>query len=151
MDKIEIRVAKPEESGLLSRLALSSKRHWGYDEELISLWRDDLIFSPEFIRTNPVYVGCQNGKIIAVYAFCTLAGVTELEHFWLAPEFIGLGVGQQMFQHLTKQLKIRGKRSLKIVSDPNAAGFYKRMGAKRIAVTPSKPAGRMLPVFEWSV
>ena len=37
----------------------------------------------------------------------------------------------------------------RLESDPNAAGFYARMGARRVGEVPSKAmAGRMLPVFE---
>jgi hypothetical protein len=36
---------------------------------------------------------------------------------------------------------------LKIVSDPNAEGFYLRMGAQRVGWVAAQPRGRRLPLL----
>ncbi len=40
-----------------------------------------------------------------------------------------------------------GGATLRIASDPNAEGFYLKMGARRVGETPSQPEGRALPLL----
>src|SRR5437667_161622 len=58
--------------------------------------------------------------------------LAELEHMWIRPEHMGNGVGRALFQQIVvraAQLKVTG---LELSADPNAEGFYQRMGAARI-------------------
>ena len=41
-DRLDIRRAQPHEAAALTDIAHRAKRHWGYAEELITLWRDAL-------------------------------------------------------------------------------------------------------------
>src|SRR5207302_7733682 len=41
----------------------------------------------------------------------------------------------------------RDPASLEIASDPNAQGFYRRMGARPVGFVPSRPRGRRLPLL----
>ena len=56
----------------------------------------------------------------------------SIEHFWILPEYIGNGLGTKLFQHAVKIAGSMNAKWLEIVSDPNAEGFYSKMGAKRI-------------------
>ena len=44
-----LRAAVAADATALSALALASKRHWGYRESLIALWRDELEITPDTI------------------------------------------------------------------------------------------------------
>jgi hypothetical protein len=46
------------------------------------------------------------------------------------------------------ELRAEGVERLRIASDPNALGFYEKMGARRIGDVPATPAGRTLPLLE---
>ena len=150
--KLSITRARPREAAELSQIPIASKRYWGYPEAWIDLWRDDLTITAAKIRARDFWVGRLEESIVFIYSIRPIStNEYELEDCWVAPAYIGQGYGAILFDHLRQTLKNLGCSRLKIVSDPHAAGFYLRMGAVRIGEEPSKPAGRMLPVFRLSV
>lgn len=127
-----IRRAIPEEASTLTNIALAAKRHWGYPEHWIKHWEADLTISPEFIEGNEVYVAESDGEIRGFYALCIDDQQAELEHMWVLPDHIGSGIGKELFlaaMDHANQLKVN---EVGITADPNAAGFYEHMGARRV-------------------
>ncbi len=144
---IHIRRAKPNEAHVLTEIAHAAKRHWGYPENWIEHWKNDLTITPEFISKNEVYVAVAGEEIVGCCAIVCVDSLAELEHMWIKPEHIGTGVGRALFLHLKKRAVYLGLPALEISSDPNAEGFYQRMGAKRIGDVRSEIKGepRVLP------
>jgi N-acetylglutamate synthase-like GNAT family acetyltransferase len=144
---IRIRRAKPEEAATLTEIAHAAKRHWGYPENWIEHWKDDLTITPEFVSTNEVYAALAEEKIVGCCALVFDGSLAELEHMWIKPEHIGTGVGRALFLHLKERAVQLGLPALEISSDPNAEGFYQRMGAKRTGDVRSEIEGkpRVLP------
>ena len=127
-----IRRSSPDEAATLTTIALEAKRHWGYPEHWIKHWESDLTISSDFIRDNHVYVAEEEGEIRGFYALCVAGQKAELEHMWVTPAFIGTGVGKELFLDAMERAAKLDVSSVEISSDPNAAGFYKRMGATQI-------------------
>ena len=144
---ITIRRARPAEGEILTRIAHAAKRHWGYSEEWIRLWRKDLSVDQTFIRGNRVFVATVVDEPVAFYALTGSGREHELEHFWVDPEHMNKGIGRRLFAHAVKTARSSGADSIKIVSDPHAEGFYLQMGADRVGEHASQPPGRMLPVL----
>ena len=147
---IEIRRARRADAETLTRLAHAAKRHWKYPEAWIALWADALTVTPDFIERHPVYCAVEGEAIVGFYALtgAESAGATrELEHMWVAPDRIGGGVGRALLRHAIDRLRADGAVTLRIASDPYAEGFYRRMGARRVADVPSTPEGRTLPLL----
>ena len=138
-----IRRAVPDESATLTRIALDAKRHWGYPDDWIKHWESDLTISPEFINNNQVYVAEQGGEIQGFYALCINDTKAELEHMWVSPQFIGTGVGKELFLDAMERAAGLKVREVEISSDPNAAGFYERMGARKIGEVDSEVEGQL--------
>lgn len=143
----EIRAAHPDEAARLTEIAHAAKRHWGYSEDLISLWRADLTVSPEFVASHDVHCAVRNGDILGFYALSHEDDAFELEHMWVDPHDIGRGVGALLFEHAALTVRSQGGSVLHIASDPNAEGFYRKMGALLVGSVPSKPEGRTLPLL----
>ena len=142
-----IRSASPEDASTLTTIALEAKRHWGYPEHWITHWESDLTISSDFIRDNHVYVAEENGEIRGFYALCVKGDKAELEHMWVTPEVIGTGIGKELFLDAMERAAKLNVHAVEISSDPNAAGFYKRMGATQIGEVDSAIDGqpRKLP------
>ena len=87
--------------------------------------------TPEFIRDNDVYAAISDGEPFAFYALTGTGRKVELEHLWVSPAWIGSGVGRLMFEHAMDEAASRGASAVEIEADPNAEGFYLRMGARR--------------------
>jgi ribosomal protein S18 acetylase RimI-like enzyme len=142
-----IRNAVPEDAPALTRIAHSAKQHWGYPEHWIKHWESDLTISEDFIRNNQVYVAERDDQICGFYALSVHGSQAELEHMWVAPAHIGTGIGKELFLDAMDRSTAMNIRQVDITADPNAAGFYERMGATRTGDVVSEMDGqpRILP------
>src|SRR5688572_12792911 len=142
-----IRRALVSEADTLTRLALASKRHWGYPENWISHWKDALTITPEYIAANQVFVAEDDESIIGFYALVVSGDRAELDHMWVSPDHLGTGVGKALFVHAMRAAKGQSLSEVEILSDPNAEGFYQKMGAYRTGESVSEVDGqpRVLP------
>ena len=144
---IQIRRARPDEAELLTALAHAAKRHWNYPERWIEHWNADLTISPEFIHHNDVYVALIDGVVGGCCALVVSDSLAELEHMWIDPQQMGRGVGRALFEHTIQRATQLGFTELELSADPNAEGFYNRMGAVRIGEVRADMDGepRVLP------
>ena len=142
-----IRPASADDASVLTRIAHDAKRHWGYPEHWIKHWESDLTISADFIRDNHVYVAEEDGEIQGFYALSVTDSKAELEHMWVTPARIGTGLGKDLFLDAMERAASLSVSSVEIVADPNAAGFYKHMGATQIGETDASIDGqnRTLP------
>lgn len=147
---MEILRALPEQADCLSDISFSAKRYWGYPENWIRLWAPLLTISPDMILNFDTYAAYVENEPVAFYMLSFQGERANLEHFWVKPEFVGKGIGAQLFRHAQARCKAKGGRYLEIESDPNALGFYQRMGAHKIGEHYSEVDGqvRALPVLE---
>ncbi|HEV7797153.1 MAG TPA: GNAT family N-acetyltransferase [Pyrinomonadaceae bacterium] len=144
---MKIRRAVPDDAPVLTRIAHDAKRHWGYPEHWIEHWQEDLTISPDFVAANQVFVADSEGEVVGFYALIIRADKAELDHIWVAPAHIGSGVGKELFLHAMQTAAGQSVDQVEILSDPNAAGFYRKMGAHQIGETTSEIEGqpRTLP------
>lgn len=144
---IQIRRATPDESDILTSIAHAAKRHWNYPDKWIEHWSADLTITPDFIADNEVYVAVVDGVIAGCCALVVSDSLAELEHMWIDPRQMGNGVGRALFENTTQRAIQLGLTELELSADPNAEGFYERMGAKRIGEIQADMDGqiRVLP------
>jgi N-acetylglutamate synthase-like GNAT family acetyltransferase len=145
--ELHIRRANPDEADALTEIAHAAKRHWGYPENWIEHWKDDLTITSEFIADHETFVAVAGEEIVGCCALVLSESMAELEHLWIKPEHIGAGVGRALFLHTTERARNLGLPALEISSDPNAEGFYQRLGATRTGDIQSEIEGtpRVLP------
>ena len=145
--------AKPQDADPLTEIAQAAKRHWGYPERWIETWRDILTMRPQFIAENATYCAKEDGRIIGFYLLTMENDEMHLDHLWISPRAMRRGVGRALFQHAVEQAKKLGHHEIKIEADPNAAGFYERMGAKRTGVNVTEIEGRPreLPLMLYTI
>ena len=149
----QIRRAFPDEADSLSKIALAAKAHWGYPERWLEIWKPQLTFSPEYFTQNESWVAEENGLPIAFYTLQKKAGNAWLENLWVSPERIGKGIGKMLFLHAVRLSGQRGYQILQLEADPNAVGFYEKMGMHRIGERRADVEGqpRVLPILEISL
>jgi GNAT superfamily N-acetyltransferase len=135
---LRIRIALPEDAATLTKIAHDAKRHWGYPEHWITHWKDDLTISPDFVAANQVFVAEDGSQIMGFYALIIRQDKAELDHMWVAPAYIGSGVGKELFIHAMQNAAGSNLQEVTISSDPNAEGFYQKMGAHRVGETLSE-------------
>lgn len=144
----ELRRAQPLDASELSEVAFAAKRHWGYPEEWIQLWANELTVQPEYIEKNVVIAAVENGRIVGWCALIDDSDCCQLDYCWVLPEAMHLGLGRQLIEKAIALAAESGFATMKVIADPNAVGFYQKFGFRHIGTYPSLPKGRNLPVLE---
>jgi GNAT superfamily N-acetyltransferase len=141
--------AEPQDAEALTEIAYAAKRHWGYPERWIESWRDTLTIRAEFIAANVVWCAKEGVRAVGFYVLTNESDGLHLDHLWILPDAMGRGIGRALFEHAVEEARTLGHRILKIEADPNAEGFYARMGARRVgeAVTEIEGQRRELPLL----
>lgn len=116
-------------------------------------WRRDLTIHPKFVRDNEVYAAMAGSVPVGLYALVGRGRIVELEHLWVSPGSIGAGVGRALFEHAVGRAADLGAAMVEIEADPNAEGFYRRMGARKIGERVYEMDGerRALPLLAMEV
>lgn len=134
----------------LGDLAYGSKSFWGYNQDFLESCREDLEVTEEEIKNDLVYILEENGKTLGFYLFSYK--LNELDALFIDRDYIQKGYGKVLWEHLILELSLRGIREFGIVADPNAAGFYRRMGAKEVRKVQSlRDRDRKLVLFEYKM
>ena len=147
---ISIRRVLPIEADVLTQIAISAKSYWNCPEKWMEIWIPQLTFSPKYFEANESWTAELEGTPIAFYTWQDRNGIAWLENLWVSAEYIGMGVGKQLFLHALKLARQRGHKIMQLESDPNARGFYEKMGMRKIGEHPAEVDGqpRMIPVME---
>jgi GNAT superfamily N-acetyltransferase len=130
-----------------------SKAHWGYDAEFMRLsWRA-LQVDPAAIAEGRVFGAVdERDQPLGVVGCALLGDDVDLMHLFVEPGALGRGIGRALFATAIEWTRAQGRRTLLIASDPNAVGFYRRLGAVDAGWIESEAiAGRMLPLLKYAV
>jgi GNAT superfamily N-acetyltransferase len=145
---VEIRRAIPEEAPALKALMIASKGYWAYSDEWMAAWVGRLVLTAQYLpdHSGEVYVAVLEPVLAGFYALLPQGPLCILDDLWVAPERIRTGVGRQLFAHALRRAGDLGADRMEWDAEPNAAGFYVRMGAQHLGETISR-SGRTLPVM----
>lgn len=146
---IWIHRALPGQAELLTEIALAAKASWGYPEPWIEAWKTSLLILPTLLMEPPVFVATQGEMPVGFYVLRMEVSHCWLDHLWILPAWMGQGIGRALFNHAMECARAADINWLGVESDPNAEGFYLRMGAERIGTKFSRVCGvaRELPLL----
>jgi len=116
----------------------------------MEIWKPQLTFSPQYFAENNSWVAVNREKLIGFYTLQEKNGNAWIDNLWVLPEFIGQGIGKRLFLHGIEFSRQRGYKTLQLEADPNAFGFYEKMGMHKIGERHSEVDGqtRILPIME---
>lgn len=129
---MKIRPASPDEGWRLRELEIASKAYWGYPNEFMEQFAKVISMTPDYVRNHEVWVVEEAGQIAGFYGLIHHGDSCELDHLWLLPPYIGKGLGRQLFGHALQRARVAGAIRVEWRADPNATGFYKRMGGRYV-------------------
>jgi GNAT superfamily N-acetyltransferase len=128
---MQIRAAVPGEGERLREITAASKAHWDYDPELVRDWAASLDFSPDRIRNGELYVAQFDDRLVGwVEILSPVDGVCVLEDLWIEPAWIRKEIGSQLFRFAADRARALGARTMEWGAEPNAIGFYEKMGGR---------------------
>ncbi|MEZ5822178.1 MAG: GNAT family N-acetyltransferase [Xanthobacteraceae bacterium] len=145
--QLTIRAPDTEELPALSELCMRSKAVWGYDAAFMEACRRELSFDVSDLASSQVAVAARGGSLLGVVQVrMTAEGEADLAKLFVEPAELRRGVGQALFAWARDVARGLGAVRMTIEADPEAAPFYRRLGARDAGLAPSgSVAGRMLP------
>jgi GNAT superfamily N-acetyltransferase len=145
---VAVRQGREQDFGRLREIAVDAKAHWGYDRARVEEWAVGGDFEPESLRARLVFVAeAAGGEPVGWASLIPRAEVGWLEDLWVEPAWIGRGVGRLLFEHVAEQARGLGARRLEWEAEPNATGFYERMGGRYVRDSEVTEWGRVLEVL----
>ena len=98
------------------------------------------------LKSSSVGVAEMADNIVGVVQVEVANGEAELLKLFVEPKMLRTGFGRILFSWAVDQMDIMGASRMTIESDPDAAPFYRRMGAYDIGLaTSGSIPGRTLP------
>jgi GNAT superfamily N-acetyltransferase len=143
-----IRPGRADEGARLKEIAIAAKGHWGYEPEKVREWANQGDFTPQRLRELIVFVADAEGVAVGWASLIPRGGIGWLEDLWIDPGWMGMGVGSQLFRRTADEAKALGARRLEWEAEPNAIGFYKKMGARYVRNSEQTEWGRILSVMD---
>jgi N-acetylglutamate synthase-like GNAT family acetyltransferase len=143
---LTLREARTGELEALSALCLRSKATWGYDSAFLDACRAELTLTTDDLAKTRVHVAERDGIVIGVAQVSAESTTAHLEKLFIEPDLMRAGAGRALFAWARATAAQLGAATLVIEADPDAAPFYRRMGARDdgVAASGSIP-GRFLP------
>jgi GNAT superfamily N-acetyltransferase len=141
-----IRAPNVEELPALSELCMRSKAVWGYDADFMAACRTELTFVPGDLVYSRIAVAARGESVLGVAQVRMAGRDADLQKLFVEPSALRGGVGKALFDWAIDAAREMGASRMIIEADPDAAPFYRSLGARDIGLAPSGSiAGRMLP------
>lgn len=162
LSNITITKAVDTDSGLLTAIAFTAKRHWNYPDNYYNLWKEELTITKDYIKQKIVYKA-QHGELTVGF-YSIVENKSDfysgeifvkkgfwLEHIFIIPDYHRFGIGRLMIAHAKTTSKAMHISNLYIFADPFAKGFYDKIGADYLYDSKSSIPGRLIPVYDLKV
>ena len=114
----------------------------GYSDEFMEACRGELSFEPRDLELTPIAIAEHDGKPIGVAQLRVVDGEADLLKLFVEPSALRSGTGKAPLAWAIDVAKKQGATRLTIESDPDAAPFYRRMGAYDVGQAPRLGAGK---------
>ncbi len=146
---MKIEKATQNDHKILTQITKKSKAYWGYSEEQIEKWNDNLTISQNYIQTNSVFKLTNKNTIIGYYSYINKQENTvKLDNLFILPYYIGKGFGKYLIQDFLIRMRDNNYKKVTLDSEPNAEKFYQKMGFKKIGQFETSIKNRFMPIME---
>jgi GNAT superfamily N-acetyltransferase len=126
---LSIRDARAAEQRSLTELQRRASLHWdAYREQLLA--HPDVVELPlDQIEDGLVRVAELGGEVGGFAVLLRSAqGACELDGLFVEPGHMGAGVGRALVEDAMRIARERGASRIEVVANPEAVGFYERVG-----------------------
>jgi N-acetylglutamate synthase-like GNAT family acetyltransferase len=146
---VKIERANINDNEILTEITKKSKAFWGYSEEQILKWNDNLTISKEYIECNNTFKVLNDNKVIGYYSYIIEEEeIARLDNLFVLPEYIGKGFGKYLVNDFLKRMRKQKIKKIILDSEPNAMDFYLRIGFEKIGEFETSIKNRFMPIME---
>ncbi|MEM7206412.1 MAG: GNAT family N-acetyltransferase [Pseudomonadota bacterium] len=131
--KISLKDASPGDFHRIAEILITSRIHHlpyapsPHTEEETECWVKNVLF-----QSGDVTLALSDNEIVGVLAVNESAGVGWIDQMYIAPDFVGLGIGSTLMKHALEVLP-RPIRLYTFQQNQGARRFYERYGFKAIS------------------
>jgi GNAT superfamily N-acetyltransferase len=144
-----IRPVRVEEAALLHALTQRSTMHWGYEPEFLEWEPESIAVTPAFLEKALASYALEEDSVVTGYYTLTgTAAHAHLDKLFVDAPFIGTGRGKLLWHHAIATARWLNVQQLDFYADPNAASFYRAMGAVWISEEETSRPGWNLQFFK---
>jgi len=144
--------AEIKDDEVLTAITKKSKAHWGYTEEQLLAWSEQLTITALYIKDNKVYKLLTDGGVVGYYSYYTCdEGTVKLDNLFVLPVFIGSGFGRLLMEDFLHRIKNTGVKKVTLESEPNAEGFYTKFEFVKTGQIETSIKDRYLPVMQLDI
>lgn len=109
--EIEIKNANVQNLTAINALLHASKAYWGYDKNFMDLFMEKLGISRLYLLKNQIKLFYVNAELAGFYSFSiNTDGILELDNFFLHPDYIGSGLGKELWTACCQTAKKYNKK-----------------------------------------
>ncbi len=146
---IAFRRAMLENAPELHALTGRSTLYWGYEPEFLDWEPQSIAVTPALIAGSVAYVLEEGDRIAGYYVLVGEPPELSLDKLFVEPDLIGTGRGKRLWLHAVATAQEMGATVLTFAADPNAAPFYRAMGAEWLREEETMRAGWNLQMFRY--
>ncbi len=144
-----IRPARIDEADLLHALTQRSTMHWGYEPEFLEWEPEAIAVTPGFLEhALASSVLDEAGVVTGYYTLTGSLPAPQLDKLFVDAPYIGTGRGKLLWDHAIATARSLGATRITLYADPNAAPFYRAMGAIWMDEETTSRPGWNLQIFE---
>lgn len=144
-----IEKASTKDHEILTEITKKSKAYWGYSEEQILKWSNNLTITQDYLKDNDVFKLINDNKIVGYYSYIIEEEKNViLDNLFVLPEYIGKGLGKYLMTDFLNRMKENQIRKITLDSEPNAELFYSKMGFVKIGEFETSIKNRFMPIME---
>lgn len=144
------RKAKLNDLDILNKLAINSESYWGENSTFLEKFKKVYIITPRSLNNSYIIIMEKDTEIVGFYSLDIKK--RELDYFYIKKNFIGQGLGKEMWKNMLSNCKRFGLKELYFVTSSEAAGFYLSLGAIKIGTVESKlRKGKFIPKLKYEI
>lgn len=144
-----IEKASTKDHEILTEITKKSKAYWGYSEEQILKWSNNLTITQDYLKDNDVFKLINGNKIVGYYSYIIEEEKNViLDNLFVLPEYIGKGFGKYLMTDFLNRMKEIKIEKITLDSEPNAELFYSKMGFVKIGEFETSIKNRFMPIME---
>ncbi|SHH58466.1 GNAT family N-acetyltransferase [Flavobacterium johnsoniae] len=146
---MKIQRVKTEDYIRLTEITKKSKAYWGYSDEQMEKWNNNLTITIDYIATNSVFNLVDENQIIGYYSYIRLENnQVKLDNLFILPEYIGKGFGSFLMNDFLERMRNEKCQKIILDSEPNAEQFYRKIGFTKIGEFETSIKNRFMPIME---
>ena len=103
---MNIQKTKIEDHIRLTEITKKSKAYWGYSDEQMEKWNNNLTITRDYIEENLVFNLIDENQIIGYYSYLKQENnQVKLDNLFILPEYIGKGFGSFLMNDFLERIR----------------------------------------------